>query len=47
MLIFLKILKETIYRTQYFFFLRITQEHHELNIKVLQIFPMNLAEIIF
>lgn len=30
-----------------FFFLRITQEQHELNIKVLQIFPMNLAEIIF
>lgn len=30
-----------------FFLKRITQEHHELNIKVLQIFPMNLAEIIF
>lgn len=30
-----------------YFFKRITQEHHELNIKVLQIFPMNLAEIIF
>lgn len=30
-----------------FFFKRITLEHHEVNIKILQFFLINLAEIIF